>query len=51
MPSLNAALGISQIKKIKFIKKIKKQNNINYQKVFNQKIFIILKDKDFTESS
>lgn len=52
MPSLNAALGISQIKKIKFIKKIKKQNNINYQKVFNQKNFYtFLKDKDFTESS
>ncbi|MDC1053070.1 aminotransferase class I/II-fold pyridoxal phosphate-dependent enzyme [Candidatus Pelagibacter sp.] len=52
MPSLNAALGISQLKKIKFIKKIKKENHLNYEKVLNQKsLYTFLKDKDFVKSS
>jgi perosamine synthetase len=34
MPSLNAALGISQLKKIKFIKKKKYNNYLNYKKQF-----------------
>lgn len=39
MPSLNAALGISQLKKIKFIKKNKYANYLKYKKQFLNNIY------------
>ena len=52
MPSLNAALGISQIKKIKLIKKYKYYNYLQYQKFFlkNDNFLFLNKEKD-TESN
>lgn len=44
MPNLNAALGLSQIKKLNKIKKLKKRVYENYLSIFkNSKIFSVLK--------
>ena len=52
MPSLNAALGISQIKKIRLIKKYKYFNYLRYKQLFlkNDNFYFLNKDK-YTESN
>ena len=52
MPSLNAALGISQIKKIRLIKKYKYYNYLQYKNLFlKNKDFYFLINKKNTESN
>ena len=52
MPSVNAALGISQLKKISFIKKEKLKNFFNYKKnIQNNKLFKFMYDNNDSSSN
>lgn len=52
MPSLNAALGISQLKKIQFIKKQKYINYLKYKKEFsNNNFFDLVNNNNFSEDN
>jgi perosamine synthetase len=52
MPSLNAALGISQLNKINYIKKKKYLNHLRYKEFFKKSnSFSFMEDKDFISSN
>ncbi len=52
MPNLNAALGYSQVKKLKYLLKKKKNLSKKYEKIFkNSKEIFYVKDKKFSNSN